>query len=494
VEPVQQKVGPLVNADARPRSSMLEKGAAALALGWCAFRLARGIGPVPFYNSDSAVPILLMQGLGDGPFTLFYPRQDRYGMWPFLLARAMHLGTPEAFHVFSVLFWCAAALPLVLLLESPALAIATLFLPIVLNNEVAWNFFQSGQPYLWQVSTLIWAWAACRVAVDGRTPVRRTVALVVFWLFGALLAWISTLGIPALLILVVIEAARARAGALRSARLVVALGLSALAEGQIRRLYNAFCRRTFGEKFLTVLKLDRGHLGANLASVLGTSRAVGLVVPLLLGVAVLPVPGRTRTERCHQLAFVLLAVYPLPAYVLVRHFRDNLFAGRYFSLCAFWAVAGAVYGAAVLLCHLAGEREPALRLLILLGLVMTIPASPADPLAGERLLAARLVGPGQRLLLADYWDVYVPASLAPPGTLLPLGREGNTNRFPALQDALRPGRVVLASCALDDVEGTMTQYGALLRRTPEPPIVAGQGGPWCLHWVERGARPIRQPR
>lgn len=484
-----------MNADPRARIwTRLEPWAALLTIGWCAFRLARGIGPVPFYNSDSAVPILLMQGLGDGPFKLFYPRQDRYGMWPFLLARAMGLETPEAFQVYSVLFWSSAALPLVLLLESPALAVATLFLPIVLNSEIAWNYFQSGQPYLWQVSTLLWAWAACRLAVAGRTRGRRTAALVGFFVIGALSAWISTLSIPALLLLVVVEAVRGRARPLQSAGLVVALGLSALVEGQIRRLYNAFCSRAFGEKFLTVLRLDRGHLRANLASALATSRAVGLVLPLLLGVAVLPVPGRTRTERFNQLAFILLAVCPLPAYVLVEHFRENLFAGRYFSLCAFWAVAAAVYGATVLAGHLAAERAGALRLVLLLALVVAIPASPADPLANERLFAARLVGPGPRLLLGDYWDVYVPASLAPPGALLPLGREGNTNRFPAMQDALRPGRTVLASCALDDADGTMTQYGALLRRTPEPPIVAGQGGPWCFHAVERAARPIRQPR
>jgi hypothetical protein len=484
-----------LNTDPRARIwTRLEPWAALLAVCWSAFRLARGIGPDPFYNSDSAVPILLMQGLGDGPFTLYYPRQDRYGMWPFLIARAMHLATPEAMHVLAALFFCAAALPLAMLLESPAVAAAALLVPVVLNREVAWNFFQAGQPYLWQVSTLIWAWAACRLAFDAKGPGRRLAALVAFFAAGALSIWISTLSIPPLLLLVGVEAWRARARPARFAGPLLALGLSALAEGQLRRFYNAFCKQAFGERFLTVLHLDRGHLRANVLAVIGKAWATGVVVPLLLGAAVLPLPARTRTERLNQVALVLLALCPLPAYVLVHHFRENLFAGRYFSFCAFWAVAAAVSGVLVVAGHLAGERRGALRLLVLLALAVAIPASPPDPLAGERLLAARLVGPGPRLLLADYWDVYVPASLAPPGTLLPLGREGNTSRFPAMQDELRPGRTVLASCALDGADGTMTQYGAFLRRTPEPPIVAGQGGPWCLHAVERAGRPVGRAR
>ena len=59
----------------------MEPWAAALALGWCALRLGRGLGPAPFYNSDCAVPILVMQGMGEGAFTFFYPRQDRFLYW-----------------------------------------------------------------------------------------------------------------------------------------------------------------------------------------------------------------------------------------------------------------------------------------------------------------------------------------------------------------------------------------------------------------------------
>ncbi len=217
-----------LNADPRARIwTRLEPWAALLAVAWCAIRLARGLGPIPFYNSDSAVPILLMQGLGDGPFTLYYPLQDRYGMWPFLIARAMHLATPEAFHVFSVLALCTAAVPLAMLLEAPALGAAALLVPLILNHEVTWNFFQSGQPYLWQVTTLIWAWAACRLAFEAQGLPRRVASLVALFGFGTLSIWISTFSIPALVILLVIETLRARATPTRIAGPLVAIGLSA---------------------------------------------------------------------------------------------------------------------------------------------------------------------------------------------------------------------------------------------------------------------------
>src|SRR5262249_60670827 len=102
-------------------------------LAWCAFRIAHGVGPRPAYSSDTGVPLLLMRGLGDGAFTLFYPGQDRSGMWPYLLARWLRLETPEAFHLLSVLVLCTAALPLWRLLRNPALAVLTLFMPLALS-------------------------------------------------------------------------------------------------------------------------------------------------------------------------------------------------------------------------------------------------------------------------------------------------------------------------------------------------------------------------
>ncbi len=468
---------------------MLEMGAAALALAWCALRLGRGLGPDPLYNSDAAAPILLMQGMGKGLLALYYPGQDRYGMWPFLLGRWLQLQTPEALHVLAVLTLCSAAVPLAAVLESPALAVLTVLSPVVLGHSVAWNFF-GGQPYLWQVATLCWAWWACRAALVARPRPRRLLALAGFLAASLLSTWITTLSLPALVGLVVVEGVRARSTRVNALAPVAVLGVVALAVGQMHRAYTEACKRAFGERYLTVLRLDIGHLRRNLVAVLSTAWHEGVVLPLLLGIAVLPMPGLGRTARANQVALVGLALCTLPAIVLIRHFRDNDFAGRYFSFAAYWAVAAAVHGAVALVGTFAGPRLSLVRLGAVAVLVAAVPRGPADPLAAPRQEAARLTGAVARVLLGGYWHVYVPASLAPHDALLPIPREGEYDRFPALRAELQPGREVLAPCAMDGAEGTVEQYGALLRRSAEAPLSA-EGGPWCLHRVERPARPLR---
>jgi len=471
-------------------ATRLEPWAAVAALGWCALRLGRGLGPDPMYNSDCAVPLLLMRGLGEGPFTLFYPRQDRYGMWPFLLGRWLHLGTAEAVNVLAVLTLCSALVPLSALLGSPALAVLTLLLPIVLNPSVAWNLFQAGQPYLWQVVTLVWAWWACRSAFVAPTRGRRLAALGGFLVAGFLSAWISSVSLVALLGVLVIEAVHTRARPAWVGEGLVTLGLAALGEGQLRRFYNAFCKRTFGERFITVLRIDRGHLVSNLGAVAATCWRDGIVVPLLLGLGALAAQRLTRSQRASQAVLVALALCSLPAFVLIAHFRENEFAGRYFSFATYWAVAAAGHGVLALAGELAGRRRTLVHLAGLLALVVLVPAGPGNPLGPQRLEAARLVGAAPRVLLGTYWEVYVPASLAPPGALLPLPREGDYNRFPTMAAELQTGREVLVACEMDGPDGTLEQYGALLRRLPGDPV-RSESLSWCLHAVERPARPMK---
>ena len=464
----------------------MEPWAAAAVLAWWAIRLGRGLGPAPFYNSDCAVPILLMQGMGEGAFTLFYPRQDRFGMWPFLLGRAAHLQTPEAYHLFAVLGLCSAAVPLTALLGSPALAVLVLLVPFLVSHEVAWSFLQAGQPYLWQVVTLCWAWWACRSALDGRTRGRRLVALASFALLTWLSAWMNTASLGMLLVVAVLELLRARARPAAALGVVGALGVAGAAEAGLHRWYNTYCVRTFGQPFITSLQIDRGHLLANVGLVVAALARTGGLWPWLVGAASLGVPRRTRADRFDQLSLLGLAAAVLPAFVLIRYFRQGEFAGRYLSLPTFWAIAAAVLG--VLRSLLASGRLPRSWVLgVSLGLLaIAAPAGPSDPLAGPRAEAARLAAAGPAVLLGDYFDVYVPASLAPRGVLVPIGKEGTLNRYPATLSELRPGRVVLAPCALDRPDGTFEQHRALLRRIEAAPIEAS-GGPWCRHTVERAA-------
>jgi hypothetical protein len=461
-------------------------------LAWYALRLGRGLGPRPAYSSDSAVPILLMRGLGEGAFTLFYPGQDRYGMWPYLAARWMRLDTPEAFHTLSVLALCSAALPLWRLLGSPALAVLTLLVPVAASPLVAESFFD-GQPYLWQVVSLLWAWAACRSALEASAGPSRALSLLLFAVSGTLAAWTSTLSLLGLVGILVLEAWHARDRPVRVGLAVLASGAFGSIEAALRARHAAFSRRVFGTGFSTHLPIDRGHLFSNVASVVDGAWRQGVVLPVLVAAASLPIPGRSRLQRTQLWILLWLALCTLPALVAIAHFRINQFNPRYFCFPAFWAIAAATYGIATLLERLTRPPAAVALTLALAALAIVSPIGPFDPLLVPRVEAARLVGTEPRVLLGGYWDVYLPASLAPRGTLLPLPVEGDFDRFPALQSELRPGRPVLARCALDAPDGTLREYGALLRRTAAAPVIVG-GAAWCLHDVEHPARTFRDER
>jgi len=466
------------------RWERFEPWAAALALVWCGVRLGRGLGPAAFYNSDCAVPILLMQGMGEGAFTLFYPRQDRFGTWPFLVARALQLQTPEAFQVLSVLGLCSAAIPLSGVLGSPALAVLVLIVPFVVSPTVAWTFLQAGQPYLWQVVALCWAWWACRAALTAPTGRRRVLLLAAFAILTSLAAWMNTVSLAMALVLVVVEIARARARPRAAVPLVGAVGLAVAFEAALHRWYNAFCLRTFGGTFITPLRLDHGHLLTNVGSVLGAFAGSGGLWPWLVGAATLGLRRRSREERLDQLTLLLLAASVLPGLVLIRYFRENDFAARYLALPAFWALAAAVLGVLGTVLSLGRVQRHWVPGVALALLAIAVPAGPSDPLAGPRAEAARLAAEGPAVIIGGYLDVYVPASLAPHGVLVPIPRDGDLNRFPATHPELRPGRVVLAPCALARPDGTLVQHRAMLRRVDGAPVEAS-GGPWCRHVVQR---------
>ena len=465
---------------------------AAAVLAWCAFRLGHGVGPRPAYSSDTAVPILLMRGLGDGAFTLFYPGQDRYGMWPYLFARWLRLETPEAFQLLSVVALCSAALPLWRLLRNPALAVLVLFAPLALSPLVAEHFFD-GQPYLWQVVSILWAWAACRSALEATAPAPLAASLLLWVLSGVLATWVSTLSILGLLGILVIEGWQARAHPGRVGLVLLTSCAFGSTEAALRTRHAGYSLKTFGTRFTTHLPIDQGHLLSNVAAVVAGAWTHSVVVPVLLTAASLPVPGRTRQERGQLWILLWLALCTLPALAAISHFRINQFSDRYFCFPAYWAIAGATYGLTTLLERVSG-RWGVVPLAFALGvLAFLVPSAPRDPLAGPRSEAARGVGTEPRILLGGYWDVYVPASLVSPGALLPLPVEGEFIRFPALQAELRPGRFALAPCSLAGPSGVLRQYGAVLHRTEAPAVRMG-GKDWCLHDVEQPARTFLEER
>src|SRR5262249_50549566 len=125
-----------------------------------------------------------------------------------------------------------------------------------------------------------------------------------------------------------------------------ALGLAAAFEAGLHRWYNGFCLRTFGGTFITPLRLDRGNLLTNAGRVgLRFFQTLGLgpwLVAAAAGALGARGPRRSREQGYDQLALVLLAASVLPGLMLVRYFRENDFAERYFALPVFWALAAFV--------------------------------------------------------------------------------------------------------------------------------------------------------
>ena len=125
---------------------------------------------------------------------------------------------------------------------------------------------------------------------------------------AALLAgWTSPLSL-AFLGVVVVEALRARSPWVRTVGPVAVVGLVAVAVGQIHRAYTEACKRAFGERFITGLQLDRGHLISNVGAVLSAAWHEGVAVPFLLGLAALGAPRLSRTARANQAVLLLLAL------------------------------------------------------------------------------------------------------------------------------------------------------------------------------------------
>jgi hypothetical protein len=383
-------------------------------------------------------------------------------------SRALHLQTPEAYHSLSVLGLCSAAIPLSGVLGNPALAVLTLMVPFVVSRSVAWHFLQAGQPYLWQVVAMCWAWWGCRVALTGRTDRSRWHALAGFTVASSLATWMNTASLAALLSVGVLEAFRARARPGRVAGMLAGLGAAGAFDAGLRRRYAVECLERFAGPSSTPLRIDRGHVLANLGPVLASLRYEGGLWPFLVGAAAIAAPRRTRAERFDGLALLLFGLSVLPGLVLVRYFRDNQFAGRYLSLPTFWALAAAVHGLLLVACAPAGRLRQVVLALGLLAMVVAVPPAPPDPLAEARADAARLAAAGTggapgRLPRRLRTGLAGAARRAGAG---PAPRETSTGSPGPWPSSARAGRSSRPACSTGPM-GTLEQHGALLRRVED---------------------------
>jgi hypothetical protein len=477
--------------------------ALSLAVGALLFLLAflylgpDSVGP-PSFGSDSAVPVLMSNETRWDLFHAYYFAQDRFGAWPFLLAHglAQLLGrpvTPEFLHAESTAFVALGSIPAMLLCRRrPALGLLA-YAIAVLAPPGRFLLFELAQVYPWQLPLLLWAYWAIRhawAAAAGRAEMA--------WLGAScglffLATWTSSLSGPLLLAVTVVEGfnqeARPSPRPLRRwLLLLLPSGVGMGGEAALRLAYSRFVERQFHRDFRTDMRIDLGQAAQGARMALDRLSFPLVLVSLLVLTATsgfLLVEGLRRRSRplrfcaleCTLLGAFLLAVVPLPALTVLHHVRVNLYDYRYFTPTYVFSLYGGLLAVAAWLpsrlFHRARTRGllPGTVVLSCLALLRAPHKATSPFYAPLRATALTLASraPGA-VLLDGYWGTYVFAALAPPGSLLPLPRTGDWNRWPLVEAALASAPLVLVGhlALLPPEAGSeprfLYQYGTLLER------------------------------
>ncbi|HEY0016064.1 MAG TPA: hypothetical protein VGC13_07080 [Longimicrobium sp.] len=471
--------------------------------------ISRAIFPRPSsFNSDLAIPVLMMRAREWSLFDVYYWGQDRLGAWHVLLMRGIgqlrgHPFDYAALHLVGTAWVLAAAVVMVRLAGAWGWAAGGLMAAVLVGSrDSRFWLFDAAHPYAWQITALMLAWWGLRRLAErpasagrGRWILRAATA------FAAFLAhWMSPLSGPLLMIVAGIEAVRGRVlDAAPGRSLLRRLGEGGMAvaaamvgERVLRAAFDQYSYARYGEYFRTGLVLDRGHLADNarrVAKTLAESDSMPLLLVATAGafaaVAVLwrARGGREPGWRVEGAALVLacwaLAAAQLPVFVLVRHVRVNHFAERYFSLVfVFGALAGllTLAGLAASLPPLAPRRRQVLAVAGAAGLVvgaLRVPAAqPPRPNATVRMAARLEVRAPGAPLLGGYWNTYVLAALQQPETMLhPVPCEGRMVRTPWWAEELPRHRWVVVAHTNECLDAGppespapwLYQHGALLR-------------------------------
>jgi|KBSMisStaDraftv2_1062788.scaffolds.fasta_scaffold02020_12 hypothetical protein len=447
------------------------------------FRALPFLGPVPeggLYNSDSAIPVLMSNLATGAPVDWLFWGQDRFGSWPFLVARAAgalahRAWTPHGMHVLRTLWMVAALVPwLALAGRGRAVAAAGLLVLPGLNPLLERVLVDLGTVDGWQVPTLLWAWWGLRRAADAPRGGRWLgLALVA----GALATWTSLVSAPLLAVLALVEASPGGSLRRRAALFLPALA-GVVVEAVVRTSWHRAVRARGWPDVRTPASLDAGHLLQNARAVVQTVWEVGavpwLMVALGAAAAALSVRRWRATPGGRTVAGAgAAALTSLLVVIAVRHVRDNGYNPRYLCLALSLAALGtsvlaglAVHAAAFRLRAPGAASIPGV--VGLVGVLLLAPVARPDPREVVLRPAAEAISarwPGAVLTLS-YWRTYALAGLLPPGVVVPVPRQGEWNRRPDWATALRSGRPVLV--------------GTLESGEPPPPALVERGAALVL--------------
>jgi len=461
------------------------------------------LGPVPdegLYSSDSAIPVLMSNLASGGPLDWLYWGQDRFGSWPFLLARGAgalvgHAWTPHALHVAHLLWFTLALVPWMGLAGrgAPVAGAGFLLLP-ALSPLLGRVLGDLGTVDGWQLPALLWAWWGLRRATRARRPAG--------WLAlaaaaAALATWTSLVSAPLLLVLALVEGSALGLTAWTRVKLVLPAVVGVLVESAVRISWHAAVRSRGWRDVRTPARLDTGYLLENARQVTAVAWQHGAAPWLLAAFAVAIVAARRpraleAPERRTILGAALAAATALLIVMAVRQVRENGYYFRYLGVSLELAVLGTSAAAGLGAFQLTGRAWPRLgpglvRLASLGAVILLAPV--ARPDARESVLRPVAIEIGARypgaVLAASYWRTYAIAGLLPPGRVVPVPREGEWNRRPDWVPFLHRGGPVLVGRPDDGgpPAPTVLERGArLVLVDPDvlhvPPFPAQSTGEW----------------
>jgi hypothetical protein len=525
----------------------------AVAFAVCLVALARALqvfgtdsAHVQFFNSDSALPVLMANDPVIDPFRTYIYGQDQFGAWPYLAAQLFRRATGFVWTDHAVFVWQTCwlflSVPLVWRLTRTRRAFAAvLFLLVLCLHQAAGSYiFVINQRYAWQITALFFSWLGLRRVCEGlfRLSERGRISVVawhaaLYW-FAFLSVWISPVSIAMLGVLSLLELLRAHlmrpvaAAARRPAKLsfaLVALPLVAaiISESLLRLNFYRFSLKHYGRDYRTPTGLDRGHLLENLRTQLANYTesawwplgALALVASVAFVALLIRAALNSRASARSRFAtdaFALdigvlatgscaVAAINFAVSVAFVWFRLNAFGPRYLALTHLFGAFGGLLFAALglsLLTPLRRDPHPLLRhaptLASLALLILFFPPARKDATyAPLKRIASTLAqkSPAGLVLLGGYWETYVFAALESPGAIIPVPAEDQYVRTPWTPQRLREAReVVVVQNAYQNFGGretpqpVITQHGATLTLV-EPRWYASDGYVFSLYRNER---------
>ena len=442
-----------------------------LLVAWLVFLILalRTFGPDSLYNhfhSDGAVPILMAND--DHPINIFdtyYYAADRWGGWPLIIAKAVHLNfrlhwTEKSFFYVRTIWMFMALLVLAALNVRAALAVLVSGLIVLcLEPTVRRIIFDLSQLYGWQLTALFLAWFCLRRVLSVRKHE-------IFWraafYFAALFAiWSSIMSAPLLSVVMAFEALHCQKTITkrRIGFAVVLLFAATVSEFLLKKNYHRHSLKHFGNEFKTGFALDFGHFSENLFTnwhnivqytffpliVVALCFVVGIAGWILYALVSGREPLKNRVVSLFEdetvtMIIVLTAMATVNFAIIcsINHVRTSDYDVRFHALTyLFSAVSGllAIYFVIRILADRVAVTRYVLPLVVAGAFIyLGVNFPPRAPSGlykqlSETALALSQKAPGT-VLMGGYWETYVFAALQPNGTMTPVPFEGVLNRIP----------------------------------------------------------------